>query len=85
MKVILNYPIILVIHFYRKLISPMFPPTCRFYPSCSSYGLQAFRTFPFFKALGLTVWRVLRCNPWNPGGYDPLPGTEEPDKVEETA
>ena len=62
-----------LIQLYKKLLSPILPPTCRFYPSCSQYGLEAFRKYNFFKALGLTVWRVLRCNPFNKGGYDPLP------------
>ncbi len=48
-------------------------PTCRFTPSCSRYALQAFEKYNVFKALGLSIYRVLRCNPFNPGGYDPLP------------
>ena len=64
---------ILVIQFYRRFISPLFPPVCRFHPSCSAYGLEAFRTHGFFKALVLTCWRILRCNPFNAGGFDPVP------------
>jgi hypothetical protein len=49
------------------------PPACRFHPSCSAYGLEAFQTHPFHRALVLTVWRIMRCNPFNAGGYDPVP------------
>lgn len=72
---IISFPAILLIKFYKKCISPMFPPVCRFHPSCSTYGLTAFQQLPFYKALYLTVWRILRCNPFNPGGFDPVPGT----------
>ncbi|MDI9528493.1 MAG: membrane protein insertion efficiency factor YidD [Candidatus Cloacimonadota bacterium] len=68
-----NLAVILLISIYRKSLSRILPRVCRFEPSCSSYGLQAFRKFNFFKALGLTLWRVLRCNPFCRGGYDPLP------------
>lgn len=57
---------------YQKLISPLLPPSCRFYPSCSEYGIQAFTKYGVIKGGALTVWRVLRCNPFNKGGYDPL-------------
>ena len=70
---ILNVLPILAIRFYRKVISPLFPPSCRFFPSCSAYGLACFQKHSFFRALGLTVWRILRCNPFNKGGYDPVP------------
>jgi len=76
-KKVLSWPFIFLIRVYQIFISPLTPPSCRFYPSCSSYGLEAFRRHNPIKAFGLTVWRVLRCNPWNPGGYDPVPGTEE--------
>lgn len=68
-----NLLFILLIRLYRLVLSPYMAPSCRFYPSCSQYGLEAFRRYNFFKALGLTVWRILRCNPFNRGGYDPLP------------
>lgn len=64
---------ILLIKFYRLCISPLFPPVCRFEPSCSAYGLQAFQKYPLHRAIVLTVWRILRCNPFNPGGFDPVP------------
>ena len=59
---------------YRWLVSPWLPPTCRFYPSCSAYALSAYRTFGFWRGSRLTAWRLLRCHPFHPGGYDPLPG-----------
>ena len=60
------------VKFYRKYISPLFPPCCRFIPTCSEYALQAYEKYNFFKATGLVIWRVLRCNPFSKGGYDPL-------------
>ncbi|MFA7636618.1 MAG: membrane protein insertion efficiency factor YidD [Monoglobales bacterium] len=62
-----------LIAFYRKQISPNKPPCCRFTPTCSEYALQAFEKYNFFKALWLSMWRLLRCNPLFKGGYDPLP------------
>ena len=63
----------LLIKFYRRFISPLKPPCCRFYPTCSEYALEAFEKRGFFVGLILTVWRVLRCNPFGKGGYDPVP------------
>ena len=70
---IINQVPILLITFYRTYISPLSGPTCRFYPTCSQYALEAFQSYNFFYATLLTVWRVLRCNPFSKGGYDPLP------------
>ncbi len=72
---LVSAPAIGLILFYKKFISPLFPPVCRFYPSCSSYALEAYRTHGFFRASYLTVWRICRCNPFNPGGHDPVPGS----------
>ena len=63
----------LLIKFYRQFISPLKPPCCRFYPTCSEYALEAFEKRGFFVGLILTAWRVLRCNPFGKGGYDPVP------------
>lgn len=68
-----NLLFIALIRFYQIALSPLMVPSCRFYPSCSQYGLEAFRKYNIFKAIGLTIWRVLRCNPFNRGGFDPLP------------
>ncbi len=64
---------ILLIRFYRKFISPLKPPCCRFTPTCSEYALEAYRKHGFFKGTYLTIWRILRCNPFCKGGYDPVP------------
>jgi uncharacterized protein len=62
-----------LIRLYQKMISPALPPdTCRFYPSCSHYGYQAIYKYGAIKGGWMAVWRVLRCNPFNPGGYDPV-------------
>jgi putative membrane protein insertion efficiency factor len=62
-----------LIRLYQKLISPMLGQRCRYYPSCSNYSLQAIRTHGPIKGLALTLWRVLRCNPWSAGGVDQVP------------
>jgi putative membrane protein insertion efficiency factor len=58
---------------YRLLISPLYGQTCRFYPSCSAYSLEAFETHGVLRGSYLTVRRLARCHPWNPGGIDPVP------------
>lgn len=68
---------LLPLRFYRKFISPHFPAHCRFTPTCSSYAITAFERFGVCKGLYLTIWRVLRCNPFGKGGYDPVPETKE--------
>jgi putative membrane protein insertion efficiency factor len=65
--------LIFLIKAYRKLISPLFPPTCRFYPTCSAYFVQALERHGFFKGGFLGVKRLLKCHPFHPGGYDPVP------------
>lgn len=69
----MKHVFIFIITLYQKFISPLFPPTCRFYPTCSNYSKQALMKYGIFKGSYLSVKRVLRCNPFNPGGYDPLP------------
>lgn len=63
----------LPIIFYKRYISPLTPPSCRFTPTCSEYALQAIRKHGPIKGLGLAIWRILRCNPWGGKGYDPVP------------
>ena len=69
----MNKIIILLISFYQKYISPLKPATCRFYPTCSEYAAQALKKYGPLKGLWLSLRRMLRCHPFNPGGYDPLP------------
>ena len=69
----MNKLCIKLIEFYKKKISPGMSKRCRFYPTCSTYGIESYKRFNFFKASFLTLWRLLRCNPWNKGGYDPVP------------
>ena len=66
--------VLALIRLYQKTISPGLPEgTCRFYPSCSHYGYQAVYKYGALKGSIMTAWRVLRCNPFNEGGYDPVP------------
>jgi len=65
---------ILLIRAYQWTVSPLLGPRCRFYPSCSHYALTAIERFGIVRGVGLGLWRVLRCSPWNLGGYDPVPG-----------
>ena len=69
----MNKIVIFFITIYQKYLSPLKPATCRFYPSCSEYSLQALKRYGFLKGLQLSFTRILRCHPFNPGGYDPLP------------
>jgi putative membrane protein insertion efficiency factor len=68
-----NQLMLWLILFYQKVLSAALPRVCRFTPSCSQYGFQAFSAYPFFKALWLTIRRIARCHPFHRGGYDPLP------------
>lgn len=63
----------LLIRGYQKGISPFLPPSCRFFPSCSEYGYQAIEKYGIIRGGAMAVWRVLRCNPFGKGGYDPVP------------
>ena len=66
-------PAIFLLKLYKRFLSPLIPPCCRFHPSCSVYGMTAFRVHGLFKGGMLTVWRVFRCSPLFRGGYDPVP------------
>lgn len=67
----LSLPIKLI-RLYQKYISPMYMPRCKFYPTCSNYAIEAYKKYNFFKATFLTFIRILRCNRFSKGGYDPL-------------
>ena len=68
----LNKFLIIIVKLYRKYISPVKPPTCRFYPTCSEYSLQALEKYGAKKGSYLSIKRILKCHPFNSGGYDPL-------------
>ncbi|HLS66353.1 MAG TPA: membrane protein insertion efficiency factor YidD [Pseudogracilibacillus sp.] len=76
----MKYLFIWVIQFYRKFISPIKPPSCRFYPTCSAYSLEAYKRFGAFKGTLLTVKRIVKCHPFHPGGVDLVPERNRPDK-----
>ena len=61
------------IRFYQRYISVNRPPTCKYYPTCSAYSIEAIETHGSFKGLIISIWRILRCNPFSKGGYDPVP------------
>jgi len=63
--------LILVIKFYRNYLSPLKLRTCRFYPSCSEYGMECIQKFGVFRGILKSVKRILKCHPFHPGGYDP--------------
>ena len=89
----MKYVFIWLIRLYQKFISPLKrSPTCRFTPTCSAYAIEAFQKRGFFVGSILTAWRLLRCNPFCKGGYDPVPekgfrnpknaGTQETERCE---
>ena len=65
--------LIAMVHFYRKRISPGSAPRCRFAPTCSAYALEALEKYGACKGGFMAIWRILRCNPFSKGGYDPVP------------
>jgi len=65
--------ILAILKFYQRFLSPLLPRTCRFYPTCSTYAIQAIEERGILAGINLAVRRILRCHPWNPGGYDPVP------------
>jgi len=72
MRVVARMLIAMVVA-YRRYVSPVLPARCRFYPSCSAYSLEALQKHGAVRGTGLTIWRLLRCHPFHPGGYDPVP------------
>ncbi|EYE88642.1 membrane protein [Fervidicella metallireducens AeB] len=65
--------LIILIKIYRKYISPMKPPSCRFIPTCSQYAIDAIEKYGAIKGSFLAIRRILKCHPFHPGGYDPVP------------
>jgi len=73
MKKLLSKFFILLIRIYQYTISPLLPPSCRYIPTCSAYGVEAITKHGPFKGGWLTIKRISRCNPWGGSGYDPVP------------
>ena len=65
--------LITMIRFYQRYLSPLKSTKCPYYPSCSAYGLEAVHNYGAFKGGILALWRIIRCNPFSKGGYDPVP------------
>lgn len=75
-KIFINIPSFIVlqlIKFYQKFISPLFPSSCRYIPTCSEYAIIAIQMYGFIKGFFLATKRIMRCHPGHPGGYDPVP------------
>jgi putative membrane protein insertion efficiency factor len=69
---ILRSIVVAPIRVYQRVLSPALPARCKYYPSCSSYAVQAIERYGILRGLVLAGWRLLRCNPWSHGGYDPV-------------
>ncbi|MGZ3458763.1 MAG: membrane protein insertion efficiency factor YidD [Archangium sp.] len=69
----LAYLLALPIRLYKRWLSPLLPPACRFHPTCSVYALEALRKHGALRGVRLILWRLLRCQPFHPGGFDPVP------------
>ncbi|MBO1336796.1 membrane protein insertion efficiency factor YidD [Streptomyces sp. VRA16 Mangrove soil] len=74
----MKYPLLALIKIYQWTISPLLGPVCKYYPSCSHYGFTAIDRHGAIKGTALTAWRILRCNPWSPGGVDHVPPRKRP-------
>lgn len=75
--------LLMLIRGYRRYISPLFPPSCRFQPTCSQYALEAIEGFGAIMGSWLAMKRILRCHPFHPGGYDPVPKCHHHSKYRE--
>ncbi len=69
----MKYLVLIPVRLYQLVISPWLPPACRYFPSCSSYMIQAVEKRGLVKGVALGLWRLLRCAPWGGHGYDPVP------------
>jgi putative membrane protein insertion efficiency factor len=80
MRVVLTLPgrvVLLLLRVYQRYVSPMRPPTCKYYPSCSEYAVIAIQRHGLLRGSALAGWRLLRCNPWSRGGVDDVPPARE--------
>lgn len=73
MKKLIRHIALLPVYFYKRAISPMLPPSCRYTPTCSQYSIEAVMKHGIFKGGWLAIKRILSCNPWGGSGYDPVP------------
>ena len=73
LKKIFIYPVIFLVKIYQSFISPLFPPTCRFSPTCSEYAIQSLKKYGLFKGVYMSIKRIVNCHPWGGSGYDPIP------------
>lgn len=69
----MKYILIYAIKIYQIVLSPLFPASCRFHPTCSNYSIEALTIHGFFKGTNLSILRILKCHPFHDGGYDPVP------------
>ncbi len=72
-KNVVQFPFILMIRFYKYVLSPLLPNACRYNPTCSQYAEEAIKKYGIFKGIFLGAKRIARCHPWGGHGYDPLP------------
>ena len=73
LKKILVFPLIFLVKIYQSIISPLFPPTCRYKPTCSEYAIQSLKKYGLVKGVYLSIKRILNGHPWGGSGYDPIP------------
>ncbi len=71
----MSRPLVGIIRVYQRFVSPLLGPRCRYHPSCSEYAAQALQRHGILRGSLLASWRLLRCNPWSHGGFDPVPHT----------